>query len=314
MIDRVPPSSDRAVLRRWTVPEGPPVRLDELVRACLDVYPTRAGARKACERGEIAVDGLLSESSRWVNPGEEVSWIEPVGRLPKPLDRKIPVVWEDDWLAVVLKPAGLPTSGAHAQTLERTLPSNLRPSPLPDAMGVPRAVHRLDGQTSGLLIVAKSRSAHAALGQAFEQRTVTKRYRAIVVGRLEGEGSCDEEIDGRAARSRYVAVSHDRSLHADWSTTVDLVPETGRTHQLRRHLAALGHPVLGDTRYGQPGTILFGKGLFLFAQHVAFDHPVTGERIALTAEEPEKFAGYRRREAERWERRAGAPGTGDPSA
>ncbi|MEQ1503486.1 MAG: RluA family pseudouridine synthase [Myxococcota bacterium] len=318
MIERQPVPADRTVLARIVLPEGAePVRLDRLVSTTFDAFPTRASARKACERGEIGCDGWLSESCRWVRPGDEVVWVEPAGgvRVAPTLHRRIPVLFEDDALAVVLKPAGLPTSGAFAKTVERALPGNVRRSPRADALAAPRAVHRLDGPTAGVLVVAKTRSAHAALGQAFERRDVQKQYRAIVVGKLDGEGVVDAPIDGREARSRYAVVSQSRALRSGWITTVELAPETGRTHQLRRHLASLGHPILGDTKYGLEGTTLFGKGLFLAATAIRFPHPDTGEPVEVVADEPLKFRSFRAREQRRWDRwqlehealRGGAP-------
>lgn len=302
MIERVLADPERAVVFRRRHPaDAAPVRLDALITQEHPAYPTRAGARKACERGEVAVNGWLSESSRWVLAGDEVVAFESThGRAP-PLELRLVVAYEDAWMAVIRKPPGFPTSGAHAVTIERALPANLAPSDAPDALLAPRCVHRLDAQTSGALVVAKTRSAHAALGRAFEERRVEKRYRALVVGRLDGEGTIDEPLDGRPATSGYAARAHTPALEVEWVTTVDLYPRTGRTHQLRRHLAHLGHPVLGDAVYGS-GRVLIGKGLFLFAAEVTVPHPVSGEALTVCLEEPPKFAGYRARAAERWRR------------
>lgn len=293
----------RAVLDRVVIPDGaPPRRLDQAVHERLAAFPTRASARKACVRGEIAVGGRLAESSRWVGPGDVLEQLAPDRAPPRTIERRLDVRYADDHLAVVVKPTGWATSGAQARTLERALPFNLPPPALPDALPAPRPVHRLDAPTGGLVLVARTRRAHAALGQAFERREVAKRYRALAIGLLEGEGVVDEEIDGRAARSRWVAVAATRAPRTEWITTLDLFPETGRTHQLRRHLAGLGHPILGDREHGLPGLVLFGKGLFLFAAALAFDHPVTGAWVSVEEDEPAKFAGLRAREQHRWER------------
>jgi 23S rRNA pseudouridine1911/1915/1917 synthase len=303
VIERQPLPEDRPVLGRYVHPEGAPdARLDQLVSQVFAAFPTRASARKACERGEVAVDGWLSESCRWVRPGHEVVWVAGVAKPLRVLQQPVPVLFEDDQLAVVHKPAGMPTSGHWARTLERTLPVNLRPCTLPDALPTPRPVHRLDAPTAGLVLVAKTRTAHAALGQAFEGRRVKKRYRAIAIGRLEGEGTIEERIEGRAARSRYVAVQHSRALRTDYITTLDLFPETGRTHQLRLHLASLGHPILGDTAHGLPGRTLYGKGLFLCAVELGFEHPQDGRLIEIHLDEPEKFGSFRLREERRYQR------------
>jgi 23S rRNA pseudouridine1911/1915/1917 synthase len=306
VIERKPPDPARAVVLRYTHPsDGTDQRLDLLLTQVYAPYPTRASARKACERGEMAVNGLLSESSRWVRPGDEVVGYESThGRAP-PLQLRLKVVFEDEVMAVIDKPPGFPTSGAHAATIERALPANLAPTCAEDALLAPRCVHRLDAQTGGVLVVAKTRSAHAALGQAFEQRRVHKRYRALVVGTLSGAGSIDAPIDGREARSRYVVVGQTPVLKVGGVSTVDLFPETGRTHQLRRHLAGLGHPVLGDTLYGEPGRVLHGKGLFLFAAELTVPHPVSGDELRVCLDEPAKFAGYRAREAARHARWSG---------
>lgn len=274
-------------------------RLDLAVAAVFAAFPTRASARKACERGEIAVDGVVSEPARFVAAGQRLQRLAGEGEATLPRHVPIPVVYEDDWLAVVHKPSGMPTSGAWARTVDRFLPGNVGKSPLADALPRPRPVHRLDAPTQGLLLVAKTRSAHAALGQAFERREVHKRYRAVVVGELVGEGVVDEEVDGRSARSRWVSLRVDPAVRSGAITTVALFPETGRTHQLRRHLASLGHPILGDEAYGQPRTTLRGKGLFLAADGLSFAHPGTGEVLSFELPEPAKFASFRDREARR---------------
>ncbi len=293
------------MLQRFVVADdAPPQRLDRLVQQGIAAFPTRGSARKAARRGEIAVDGVISEPSRWVAAGSEIAWLEPeVDRAPV-LPIQIQVVYEDEALAVVLKPPGIATSGALPRTLERTLPHNRAPSPAPDALLRPRPVHRLDAPTAGLVVVAKTRTAHARLGQAFQRREVHKRYRAVLVGCPGGEGCGEvcEPIEGRGAQTRYQVIERGRSLRSGWITRVDLWPHTGRTHQLRRHMAHLGVPILGDTLYGREGMILRGKGLFLFALELSLIHPGSGEQLHLEIAEPAKVASLFAREARRWRR------------
>ncbi|MEQ1565803.1 MAG: RluA family pseudouridine synthase [Myxococcota bacterium] len=300
MIERAPVPPERATLELHVVPAEAPVRrLDQQVMAGFDRFPTRASARKACDRGEVAVNGVVSESSRWVGPGDTIGWLEPLDRRVRPLPRSMPVLYEDDQLAVIDKPAGLVTMRTWGRTVERALPFNLTPSTAPDALADPRPVHRLDASTSGVLVVAKTRSAHAALGRLFEERRVDKRYGALVVGELVGAGVVELPIDGRDAVTEYRSVSVTPALRGGAISTVELWPRTGRTHQLRRHLAHLGAPILGDTLYGRPGQTLIGKGLFLYAASVRFDHPATGVPLEVAAPEPPKFASFREREARR---------------
>ncbi len=216
-----------------------------------------------------------------------------------PLELELPYV--DDWLAVVYKPAGIHVRGNHVRTLRRALRHNLPLSPQPDALPDPDPVHRLDYRTAGLVLVARTASARVGLSQAFEERRIFKRYRAIVLGALSGAGEIDTPLDGRPALSRWRAIRTTRSLKTDWVTQVDLFPVSGRTHQLRRHITELGHPILGDDLYTR-GPVLRSAGLFLAAVEQRLVHPITGEDLHVRIEPPARFATWIAREERRWRR------------
>ncbi|MEN0060938.1 MAG: RluA family pseudouridine synthase [Myxococcota bacterium] len=290
---------DRAVLETAMWPlDAAPERLDRAAM-CLSAFPTRQSTRKAARRGELAVDGEVSESSRWVEPGQTIAWLEPETPRHRPLPISIAVVYEDDVMAVVLKPAGLVTMGPRGKTLERALPHNLTPSRAADGLAAPRPVHRLDAPTSGLVVIAKTRAALAALGHDFERRRIHKGYRALVVGALEGEGVIDEPVDGRQARTRYRGLATSPCVKSGHVSRLDAFPETGRTHQIRRHLASIGHPILGDRLYGQKPHILRGNGLFLFAVSLELAHPTQGHACTFAMDEPPKVASFVARERRR---------------
>jgi 23S rRNA pseudouridine1911/1915/1917 synthase len=260
---------------------------------------SRARARKMVKRGEILLNDAPVETSRFVKVGDVLTLLAPLEHRSI-YERDIPVLYIDDDVAVVLKPAGIPVRQGRLRTVENALPHCLGRSPRDDAMR-PRAVHRLDVRTSGLLLVARTASADVALGHAFADRTIQKQYRAIVRGRLEGEGVVERPIEDRAASTRWTAALHTRSLHCEWTTTLDLFPLTGRTHQLRIHCAGLGYPVLGDDLHTRGGRVLRAAGLFLFAAGLTFPHPRTGKSVHVTAPEPAKFVAYRARETRRWD-------------
>jgi len=288
------------VIARAVVPEGTRERIDAFARQALAGWlPSRNRAKKALKKGLLRLDGQVVETSRFVTEGQELTLHDDESVRPPLLDRDVQVVFEDELLAVVVKPPGLLTNGTRYATLERTLPHNLRPSSARDAMPVPRPVHRLDRSTTGLVVCAKTHGAQVELGRAFQERRVHKRYRAIVAGRLQGTHQVREPVEGRDAHSTLSAVEHTPSLHVGWLTTLDLWPHTGRTHQLRRHCTHLGHPILGDRLYPGDQKILRGAGLFLAAVELHLPHP-EGRVLELRIDEPAKHRTFREREARRY--------------
>jgi 23S rRNA pseudouridine1911/1915/1917 synthase len=247
--------------------------------------------------GGVRVDGAaVTTRSRRLAEGEVVEVDLPEANDDRPVGDvsvDVPVVYSDDQVIVVDKPAGLvvhPGAGQRDGTLVHGLLSRF-----PDLAGVgdparPGIVHRLDKGTSGLMVVARTADALADLTGQLKARDVERRYLALVLGEVaEGRGVVDAPVGrsarqptrmavtarGRAARTRYEVL--ERYTDPVAATLLECRLETGRTHQVRVHLAAIGHPVVGDTRYGR-GDALAMKRPFLHAHELAFDHPVDGSR------------------------------------
>ncbi|GLE08342.1 hypothetical protein PINS_up019407 [Pythium insidiosum] len=241
------------------------------------------------------------------------------------------VVFDGDSFAVIVKPVGIHVKGRGTRNVEAALPLLLRPPPSTchDALPLPHAVHRLDYRVGGLLLVAKTRRAEIALSAQFEQHTVVKHYRAVLVGRLDDAPLLDpsdaavdtatttwtsaravrvtNQIDGKDATTSVLVRALSRSSRYDWLSTVDLWPLTGRWHQLRLHAAALGHPIVGDDLHHnsagaeQLPDVVRGLGLFLFAVGLRF-RDVDGNTRCFTIDEPPKFARFRHFCALNWRR------------
>jgi RluA family pseudouridine synthase len=278
-------------------------RILDYCRGIFPQLPSRKSVEKAFKKGLIYLNGESVETGRFLKLGDVIELKEPPAIQHKHFILDIEVVYEDDHLAIVNKPAGYPVSGNRFKTIAQALPHNLKPGTAPDALPVPLPVHRLDAATSGLLVVAKTRSTHASFGQLFEVRGVTKTYHAIAVGSMPEHGEITSPIEGLPAETSFKVLRSAPSLRNGHLSLVELQPRTGRTHQLRIHLASIGHPIAGDTLYGPANSTLRGKGLFLAATALRFPHPIFTETLVdVSIQQPNKFLALLDREAKRWEK------------
>ena len=273
----------------------------------LDVFlAAHAGSRAAAQRlidgGHVTVDGAVKPKRVLLAGGERVRVDEPGAAAPGPAvpEARFAIAWEDEHLIVVDKPAGVvvhPARGHRQGTLAQALAGRAAGGEDPERAGI---VHRLDRDTSGLLVVARSAPVHAALKAQLAARELVREYLALVEGRPPARrGTIDAPLGrDRRVRTRVstetdeprAAVTHfevERALPHDTLLRVRL--ETGRTHQIRAHLLAIGHPVAGDAEYGTPGR----HGLerqFLHAARLAFPHPVTRAPVDVSSPLPDDLA------------------------
>jgi 23S rRNA pseudouridine1911/1915/1917 synthase len=278
-------------------------RLDKVVAANAPDL-SRAVVQRLIKQGQVTVNGRSSKPSYRVEAGDEVLVQIPATQSPQGLAEQVAldVIYEDEHLLLVNKPAGLvvhPAYGHESGTLVNALLGHC--PQLRDVGGVERAgiVHRLDKDTSGLIVVAKNEEAHSALQRQFKRRSVKKTYLALVEGHPEPpQGVIDAPIGrDKRQRKRMAIVRSGRTAltayrvieHFDEHSLVELQPESGRTHQLRVHLAWLGYPVVGDRVYGYRKQRLLKHRHFLHARQLEFTHPVTGENLSLLAPLPDKL-------------------------
>ncbi|MGB0333915.1 MAG: RluA family pseudouridine synthase [Opitutales bacterium] len=294
----------------YTVPEGTkPGRADKIFAAQFEDV-SRVRLQKAFEAGKVRFDGVVIDKRFKISrPGRLCAALEGPA-LQAPLvatDIPLDVVFEDESIIVINKAAGMithPGSGTGDDTLVHALlhhcGEKLSSVGAPDRPGI---VHRLDKETSGLIIVAKTDAAHHKLASAFSKRQTYKRYTALVLGTsIQSKGTIKEAI-GRhpIVRTRMAVVAHGKPAHTDWevlqrygerASQITCIIHTGRTHQIRVHMSALKVPILGDSTYGFKASRLKGISIprvMLHSTELRIQHPLTGELMSFQASLPKDF-------------------------
>ncbi|HYS01531.1 MAG TPA: RluA family pseudouridine synthase [Candidatus Eisenbacteria bacterium] len=280
---------------------APAARLDQYL---VDLLPTlsRSQVQRLISEGHVRLNGVATRPGARLHPGDELAWhvppTAPTALTPQPMDLR--VLYEDDDLVVIDKPAGLvvhPGPGHAAGTLVHGLLA--RGAQWSSIGGVerPGIVHRLDKDTSGLLVIARNDAAHRDLAGQLQDRSLRRRYRAIVVGEVADAAARIDAPIGRDPRhrQRMAVVASGREAITDFRrlglvqghTLLEVSLLTGRTHQVRVHLAYLHHPVLGDPVYGRPSPLIARPALH--AAEIEFRHPRTGQAISLESALPPDF-------------------------
>nr|WP_262911738.1 RluA family pseudouridine synthase [Joostella atrarenae] len=266
-----------------------PIRLQEYGVGIFNSALTKSALKKAIKKELITVNGVLASTATFIKGGETIKISVPeIKKAKKELIFPLPVLYEDEYLAAIHKPAGILVSGNSFKTIANALPQNLKKSTLIDA-AIPQPVHRLDYPTTGILLTGKTSNSIRILNKLFEDKKIQKTYFAITIGKMDSKGVITATIDGKKSKSKYKVLKTVPSKRFGNLNLVKLKPKTGRKHQLRIHLASIGNPILGDKEYGKEDLILNGKGIYLHAYSLKFTHPFTQQKLCLKNELPERF-------------------------
>ncbi|AEQ24271.1 TPA: RluA family pseudouridine synthase [Streptococcus pyogenes] len=276
-------------------------RLD---KALADLSPlSRGQANDQIKQGLVLVNGQQKKAKYTVQAGDVICFELPKEEVLEYQAQDIPldIIYEDDALAIINKPQGMvvhPSAGHPSGTMVNALMYHIKDLSSINGVVRPGIVHRIDKDTSGLLMVAKTDAAHQALAEELKAKKSLRKYLAIVHGNLPNDRGMIEAPIGRSEKDRKKQAVTAKGKEAvtrftvlerfgDYSL-VELQLETGRTHQIRVHMAYIGHPVAGDPLYG-PRKTLSGHGQFLHAKTLGLTHPMTGKEMIFTVEAPEIF-------------------------
>ena len=293
-------------IRSYTV--GPEIAGQRLDRYLSDREPeiSRSYLQKLIREGNVLLDGKPAKAGAKLSCGAEIELMLPEAKEPEILPEKLPldILYEDSDVILINKPKGMvvhPSAGHYTGTLVNGLLCHCR-GELSGINGVlrPGIVHRIDKDTTGVLIACKNDRAHNSLAEQLKAHTITRRYRAIVCGNLkEDEERIDAPIGRHPIERKKMAVvrtggksavTHYRVLERFGAYTyIECRLETGRTHQIRVHMASIGHPLLGDEVYGRGKNPFHLEGQTLHAMVLGFVHPSTGEYMEFEAPLPEYF-------------------------
>lgn len=293
---------DPGPLRLTVGPNAAGLRLDRFLAEPLG---SRSQAQARIDAGAVSVDGRRVLKRHAVAAGETIVVARPPAAAVDAAESpaSFQVAYEDEHLLVVDKPAGVvvhPARGHRSGTLSQALAGRVSGGEDPGRAGI---VHRLDRDTSGLLVVARSDAVHRALRAQLAARRLRREYLALVDGHPQARAGTIDAPIGRDHRDRTrMSIDTDQPREARTHFELErllpaaallrVVLDTGRTHQIRVHLAAIGIPVAGDPQYGRPGGPSFGlERQFLHAARLAFEHPVTGAAIDVRSELPDDLAG-----------------------
>ena len=263
------------------------MRIGEYMIGKFESLPSRKSVKRSIKLGAVLLNGNTARTSSWVKKGDVIKLLDLYSKPRKIYQMSMDVLFEDEYLAVINKPGGIPVSGNSFRTVYNSLGHFLKIDHHQNFY--PQPAHRLDSATSGLLIIAKQHQTRIQLGKLFESKSIFKKYKAIVHGHVGESGIINVPIDGKFASTKFECLTTHLTQNELKFSHLLLHPLTGRTHQLRKHCLAMGHPILGDKIYQNDGWQLRRKGMLLCATGLRFIHPESEEQLEFDIAPPAKF-------------------------
>ena len=264
-------------------------RITDYCEVHFPILGSRSAVKKAISKGLVFLNNRRAKDTDLLNNGDVIKLKKPNKQKVKKIDLAVPIIYEDDYLIVANKPAGIAVNGNRNKTLENAVAGIFKKSQQPDALPQPVAAHRIDVPTKGLVILAKTKRALIQLNKAFQNHQIRKAYLAIVQGQTPEKGRIEAPIKGKEAITEYERLFVVRSKVFQHLSLLRLSLITGRTHQLRIHLSERGFLIVGDKEYANGKRTILGKGLFLCSSELSFTHPCLGTPIHLKIDAPARF-------------------------
>ena len=267
-----------------------PVRCSDY---CFQLFPSlssRSAVKKSIKRGEVLLNGHPATTGKWLKEGDLIEF-KRTSSQSHIYPQKLTVLYEDDYLAVIVKPSDVAMTSRSGRSLIHMLAYNLQPSTQLDALRVFSPIHRLDRLTYGMVVIAKTQASILALSRAMEDRKIIKKYTAITAGPLLNfeTVTVDDPVENKDAISHFYLIKRWNYKQLGFLSLWSIQIETGRTHQIRKHFLSLGHGILGDPLYGKKEWNVLKRGLHLMASELKFIHPITQHELHFKLPYTKKF-------------------------